>query len=282
MNFCGTLRPNCDILICCSYNLEGELHSLSGHLFEILDYYYILKSHFNVKCLIPEVLNKDNFFEIISNHYSKEIIKDFNIEDFYFEKPHTIINKKILLVDGNYNFINKEYKITIIGKIYAFACGFTYFYPELKKNCVLLGDKKVYSDEKYQIDIDYTKKVLPYLNHIPQNREFGYITKNVREYDPTEIVEKYPNIIIYSNYLKGKNFTNKIINNWSFSKYIYTPIKRQFDCSPRLVIECRILNIPIEFWKIDYEDPGLNRRINSNLDDFILKKDDEIIKILKD
>ena len=54
---------------------------------------------------------------------------------------------------------------------------------------------------------------------------------------------------------------------------------RHFDCSPRLIIECQILGIPFTLWNIDYKDPGLERRLE-DYKQFILKEDDEILRIL--
>lgn len=269
------LNTNADLLILFSYNKKESIHGLSGHLFEVLDYYYYFKKkNLNVKCLIPEVLNKNNFYKIINNHY---LNLEFDINDFYFDKPDIIKCKKLLLVDGNYNFIN-EYDIRIYGEIYSFACGFSYFYPNKKpENLTLLYDKEVYGELE---GIEYVKKILPHLNYIPGDREFAYITHNCRKYDPKEIIKKYPNILIYSDYLCGKNITHNPVLNWNFSKYIYTPISRKFDCSPRQVIECRILNIPIEYWKIDYKDPGLEVRKNNVVNRYILTENDELLDII--
>ena len=41
-----------------------------------------------------------------------------------------------------------------------------------------------------------------------------------------------------------------------FDTYIYTPVHRKFDCSPRLVTECFLQNKKI-FMHLDYMDIGL-------------------------
>ena len=45
-----------------------------------------------------------------------------------------------------------------------------------------------------------------------------------------------------------------------FDTYIYTPVARKFDCSPRLVTECFLQNKKL-FLHLDYMDIGLQKII---------------------
>lgn len=267
------------ILITHSFYFNNQkMHGLSGHLFEIFDYYYILKKNkIDVKCLIPEIISKEKFKFFVDSHYNV----NFDINDFYFGTNFLALKaRKILIVDGNYQFLN-TFKSKLLGEIFAFACGPSFFQKNETPNFVtFLADYKIYPN----LGIDYTKKVLPHLKHIKGERPFAHITKNCRflnENQIKELIKEYPNILCFSDYkLPSYNFTNKPITNFNFSKYIYTPIVRHFDCSPRLIIECQILNIPFKLWNIDYKDKGLERRLE-NYEQFILKDNDEICDILK-
>ena len=248
---------------------------VSGHIFEVFDYYFILKqNNINVKCLIPEAVDKNFIIDFLKNHYSV----DFCIDDIFTGYNYTAVKaEKILVTDGSFYFLKNNNFIT--KQIYAFACGDAFFNPrETPQNIKLLADHKIYPN----LGINYTKKVLPYLSHIEGSRPFAHVTKNCRslnEYQIKQLVEEYPNIMMYSDYLNHPNVVRNPIKNFEFSEYVYTPIMRHFDCSPRLVIECQILGIPFTLWNIDYEDPGLERRLE-DYKQFILKEDDEILRIL--
>ena len=67
-----------------------------------------------------------------------------------------------------------------------------------------------------------------------------------------------------------------------FDTYIYTPVERHFDCSPRLITECFLhkKNIMID---LPYVDVGLQTRYNdckNNFDKLNLTEDDQIFTIV--
>ena len=67
-----------------------------------------------------------------------------------------------------------------------------------------------------------------------------------------------------------------------FDTYIYTPVNRKFDCSPRLVTECFMLGRNV-FKDLDYYDIGLETRYSdcvNNLNGLDLTDGDEILKIV--
>ncbi|HEF9977721.1 TPA: hypothetical protein SB263_001856 [Campylobacter coli] len=273
------LNTNADILVTHSFHFNNtKMHGLSGHLFEVLDYYWYFKNKgVNVKCLIPEIVTKETFNDFIKGHYSV----DFDLNDMYFldTKILAIKARNILVTDGGYWFLN-QYKSKLLGKVFSFACGPSFLESGDKPEYVtFLADHKIYPG----LGINYTKKVLPYLNHIPGDKPFAHVTKNCRALSESQIkdlIRDYPDIVMYSDYLNIQNSTNKPIKNFNFSKYVYTPIMRHFDCSPRLIIECRILGIDFDLWDINYKDPGLERRLEADLDQFILNDSDTIINYL--
>jgi hypothetical protein len=70
----------------------------------------------------------------------------------------------------------------------------------------------------------------------------------------------------------------------SFDTYIYTPVQRKFDCSPRLVTECFLHNKKV-IMNLDYDDLGLQTRYNDcveNLESLNLKENDDIIQIIEE
>ena len=88
--------------------------------------------------------------------------------------------------------------------------------------------------------------------------------------------------------IEGFSFSIPPVKNLfeKFSTYVYTPVKRKWDCSPRFIAECKYFNKEVIFHNIDYwkEDKGLYWRqwdIENNFDSLFLKEDDEIIQILK-
>jgi len=71
-----------------------------------------------------------------------------------------------------------------------------------------------------------------------------------------------------------------------FSTYVYTPIPREFDCSPRFIAECKYYNKDVIYYNIDYldKDLGLYWRkhdIENNFKSLFLDDQDPLINILK-
>ena len=67
-----------------------------------------------------------------------------------------------------------------------------------------------------------------------------------------------------------------------FDTYIYTPVNRKFDCSPRLVTECFFQGKKV-FKDLDYYDIGLETRYFDcvhNLESLNLIEGDAIIDII--
>lgn len=259
------------------------LKTFSGHLFELLDYYYIFKiNNKKVKCLIPEDCDINYFKNIIYTRYNEKYTSVFDINDFIFDYDYKLVRcKNVLLCDGCFTFLKSARNYFLCENIFAFACGDAFFNKHFApKNAIILADHKVYGD----FGVNYVKKVLPHLRKSQKTMdEFAHVTKNCKMMDIdlyNRLIKKYPNITIYSDYIFEKNTTNKPVLNFSFSKFIYTPVPRKFDCSPRLIIECQILGIPFEFFEINYSDPGLERRME-DYDKFILHDNDEILNLIK-
>lgn len=276
---------DCDILLLYSFRKlkENKTQSINGHLFEMLDYYFLLRKKYKIKCLIVE-LDKPTLLKICERYYN-----NININDFIFidrnkaQKDIKIIkSKNIFLMDGKYDFFKE---VMLLGNLLSFGCGCSYFKnnDERPKNVLFLEDHRIYKNKPNSIN--YVKKILPFKK--PNNfkdRTFIHLTGDCRKYNHLELIEKYPNCLIFSDYLEETyNITNKPVNIGDFNKYIYTPISRKFDCSPRLITECDYLGIPVEYYNIDYHDIGLEtRKLDIKNKNYLLTEDDEIFNILKE
>ena len=74
-----------------------------------------------------------------------------------------------------------------------------------------------------------------------------------------------------------------------FTDYIYTPIEKKFDCSPRMIAECKHYGRSVIYHNIDDEylqhDTGLRTRIqdvNNSIDLVTLQSTDTILDILSE
>jgi len=266
------INDNSDILL--TFSWGNFTHGVSGHLFECIEYYYILKNHFNVKILIPE--NIKNYKEIIESKYDfeKDEIRDILSNTIFSVKPTLVKTNNIFFVDGSWKNIKRSN--ILYKKILCFACG-DFSILEQDEATVLL-DYRVYNKVPPK-SFNYKKKLLLKKLKKPvksENRVLIYATENCRDTDyDTE------------NSLKVKKEDLPILNIFEkFNKYVYTPVSRKFDCSPRFLVECKYFNKEIEFYNIDYwkEDRGLYYRwkdIEEDFDSLILEEEDEIIDILK-
>lgn len=284
------------------------INGVCGHTYEVIDYMWKLKDDFNVKIIIPEL----NIEDILTKY-------NFTLEEMNFIKSKiiprsNIISTKgiVLITDGNL----ANFKVMVKAKaIIQFMCGLedTGFdgkeYKLLNKtnslsNIFNLGDKRIYKNNL--IHFDYNKKIL--FSKINYNRILGsydnmfYLTKNCRNLTEDYLINlfsKYQNSIVFTDFpleieeaTSQYKFNLKIINikepvnifDYCFKNYIYTPVERRFDCSSRLIPECKYKNIEVDTSLINYEDKGLQIRLEDSLnsiDSINLDNDNNIIKILK-
>ena len=187
--------------------------------------------------------------------------------------------------------------------LYGFMCEFHDDYKDVRlhKNIVYLQDDRVHKKSKYFKTIDYVKK-LPFKFYKKSNKKFDntglmYVTYACRKISRQIMIDyhkksgckktllvvpyklqEYDNIDgIEQIEAPLEDFFNK------FDIYIYTPVNRKFDCSPRLVTECFMQGKKV-FKDLDYYDVGLETRYNdcvNNLSCLDLNKNDKILDILK-
>lgn len=271
--------PECEILITFTSS-HNYVKNISGHLFECFDYYFHLRKFKKCKILIQESTSIEYLQHIIRNHYTESIPN----QDLIIQESFDLIKAPIVLnVDDCHFLLNKNRNKFACKKFYHFACGDTKLNYSLDCDVITLADMKIYDKTLKCKAIDYTKKIYPKLNHNKMDRPFAHITKNCKSLSSEmlgALLFEYPDILIYSDYLFGyQNVTRSPVLDFSFNKYIYTPVSRHFDCSPRLIVECKLLGIEVILWNINYSDIGLERRLG-DYEDFILKDSDPILGIL--
>jgi hypothetical protein len=297
---------NIDIILTYS-----PIDECTGHIFEVFDYYLLLRNYFKCKILLLTKLNIDLVDNALSRYLDNNIklIKEdlILLNDYKKYKIISVKDSIILITDGNLLSFNNRNIIFNCKKILSFLC-FEYDFKNLNnyRNTIFLQDYRIYNKNKYFDSIDYIKKINfdSYKKDIINNKNTAllYLTINCRNLlikEIEEIVDKYNNFdSIYILSPENKTINNYFKNNTKvisfcppvnnffelFDTYIYTPIKRHFDCSPRLITECKFYNKNIIYHNINYKDIGLEIRkkdIQNNFKNLYLTSKDNIINIIK-
>lgn len=283
--------------LCLTYSWSAFPQNMCGHLFECIEYFYILKKYFKCCIFIGENLSKDFIQQTIKDKYIfsdeeiKEIIDNIIIKD----RPKILKGKNVLVTDGNFSRNNYLF----FDKIMAFPCADMTF--KSLKNIIMFQDDRIYGKSECNTK-HYIKKILldkyKKIDSNVENIHMLYTTKNARgilvdELNELEKLYDGKFFLICNEYTEG--LSDKFIQEKlpikdlfkKFSTYIYTPVRKKFDCSPRFIVECKYYNKQVIFHNIDYwkEDLGLYWRvydIEHNFQSLYLKEDDEIIQLIKD
>ena len=294
-------QENYDLWI--SYSWSNNNHGVCGHTFELIDYYLFLKDYFRVGILIAEDITQDVFLKLVFEKYeiSPSELESLKKNTVYCNRPRLVKGNNLLLTDGG---VRSLHNITLFFKnIFYFACGDFEIKDNEKENTFILQDCRIY--QKCFNEINYVKKILfsryKKIDNSSSEDFLIYGTKNCRQV-PLEMYEElsraYPNnhfICLTSNENKPTYKLERFkcpempVENLflKFGTYIYTPVPRKFDCSPRFLAECKFYGKKVIFHNIDYwnEDKGLYYRwwdIEHDFDSLFLKENDDIIKIIKD
>lgn len=315
------LCPSYDLYLTMSWTRTAH-HGISGHLYEMIEYYFILNSAgIRTGILICEDMLKDTFIKSVSTKYEisdHEMTKISN-DVFFHSRPTRLYGRNILVVDGNFtrNLIPSGIHM-FFKNIFAFRCSpqdTHYNLPWPYDNIKLLQDNRVYNDSDTSISIDYKKKILfsrfkKYNSMSEKRTGMLYITKNCRMMSRDELTA-----CLYENSKQCERFiiltdVSHLIRDWElkvdieildlpvtnifdlFDVYIYTPTKTKtgpFDCSPRFIAECKFYGKEVVYHNIDTEylakDTGLFYRrcdIENDFDSICLKDNDSIIEIISD
>jgi hypothetical protein len=255
----------------------------------------------NIKILIQEDIKKEMVYDAWEDKY---ILPEDYQKYIVFSKSKIIISKDILIFTGGLykNYID-ESKL-IYKKLLIMRCEPFFNYNSLKdlklKNFVVLEDQRIY--KKYRISVNskhYIKKIYfkryKNLEKPVRNKTLIYINTNLRF---IELPEKEDKNILY---VSGDTDTTgtfpeyvlkapvpKLFNK--FNKFLYTKTTRSFDCSSRLITECKFYNKEVlwnfnfeEYSGPDYGDTGLywrNYDIQNNFKSLELTEKDDICYII--
>lgn len=283
---------------------------ITGHIFECFDYYLFLRQYYKVGILFFSSLSYQKL-EIAWNSKYNVDFADIKDDLILTSSPtHTGLktlykfgsNTKVILTDGNYAALDYYNIILVAKKIFAFKCqDFSNTPPIFHKQLIYLQDNRIYQQkDKYFSTIHYIKK-LPFKFYKKSFRSPG----NVGMMYTTYVCRKITPDIIQSYHIKSKCDHSLLIVPYSlpeynnipnitqivapvenlfdkFDTYIYTPVNRKFDCSPRLITECFMHNKKV-YKELDYYDIGLETRYNdciNNLELLNLTDNDDILTIL--
>jgi hypothetical protein len=289
-------------------------HGVSGHIYEMIEYYYTLKNRFNVGLLICENITPIKLREICSEKYNftAEELDDIVNNTTFHLTPRVVRGKYLLVVDGNISraFVGNGIKL-IFKKIFCFRCSprdSTWNLPYT--NVVLLQDQRVYKDKDSNHAIDYKKKILfdryRAIDSKPTRTNMLYLTSNCRSMNlhdihkciSTHTNEQYiiltnsPDRYTSLNVECDVSFPSLPVNDIfsKFDNYIYTPVSSScdcFDCSPRFIAECHFYNKHVKYYGLSQEyiskDTGLFYRrldIDTDFSSLNLTDSDMIYEIL--
>ena len=302
-----------------TYSSHNNKHGICGHFFEVIDYYILLNKFFRVDILLGEDINEEELKNALSK-YKPELIKDLKIT---FLRPRLVQcqNSIVIITDG---LIDKDV-VYNVKKLILFPCGkkdynlLGYSERTLNKTLFMMDERLNY---KIPIDsnrINYVKKInFNALIPIIRKNMFNYMKRSLPNYVAlyatsncklisNDTIRKHLSRLDHSECLlilinEGSPLLdNPIIDKQVcyrvvpvndlfniISAYIYTPIERKWDCSPRMIAECKYFGIPVIYDDgIDEDylefDTGLMVRkwdIENNFDSLYLEESDIIIKTI--
>lgn len=293
------LDKNYDLWL--SYSWSNSNHGVCGHTFEVIEYYTILKEKFKVGILLAEDISWGDFENSIRSKYdfSEDEISAFKEDTVFANRPRLVSGSNIIFTDGGVK--STKECVLLFENIIHLACGDLEIKDNSEDNVWILQDDRVY-ESVLNNGINYKKKIL-----FSRFKDIGdsdpiallYGTKNCRHINQSdyEDISRMINsdIIAITNEenkpdykIPGIDFVVPPLNNIfeRFDTYIYTPVDRKWDCSPRFIAECHYFDKKIIYYKIDYwdEDLGLywrKRDIETDFESIMLTGEDDIVQIIK-
>jgi len=262
-------------------------HGISGHVFEEIEYYWLVKDNTSFKpcILLSDGTTLEEFEKALVNKYKD--IDDIMDHVYYHPHPKLLFTNNLLVVDGSWRGMDRSQ--VFAKNVFIFRCAednFDYFHKAFD-NVYLLQDYDVYGKD----GIDYNKKILFDRLIVPPNGKDNtamlYLTSNCRgipQSEVNELVKGYDDYVVLTNTPEAYNNSHEVPvdNLWElFSTYIYTSIPKQWDCSSRFIKECEYFGRDVVY-AIDYEDKALNVRINNSIQDVTLNSNDYFIELLND
>lgn len=266
-------------------------HGISGHLFEMVEYFYHFHFQKNISTsiLISDGTTYEEFFKAITDKYdfSEKELEIILKSTFFYFKPMSIVANTLLITNGSLRMHNCD---LLVKKIVMFRCNEDVS-EYINKNILILQDYDVY--EPMKNSMHYKKKILfsKFKKLTPKKPNIGmfYATSNSRamSFDDINIIikkhlefEKF--IVLTDKQMEVPERCEVLIvpiENLldSFGTYIYTNASSHIDCSPRFIAECKHYNKDLIFELNGKKDKGLETRIHDmNFGDIKLKETDDI------
>lgn len=292
----------------------SPINEITGHIFEVFDYYLFLRDYFKVGMLFLGSIPVDKLevaFESKYLHKFSEVASDliwYSEDDIKHGKNIFCFDIKtfVLLCDGNIQSL-ESWKISLLTKnLYGFLCFneeqlVNGYKNNLATKIIYLQDCRIYKTSSKFSTVNYVKK-LPFKHYRISKREFDntgmiYMTFNCRKISPYTVLDYHwrskcaktllvvPKKLDQYEDLAGIEQVEAPVEDFfgKFDTYIYTPVARHFDCSPRLVTECFLQGKKVMI-DLDYVDPGLQTRVKDcqeDLDSLNLKTGDKILQIVE-
>lgn len=291
----------------------SPINEITGHIFECFDYYLFLRNYYKTGILFLGSMNEEKLKKVFNDKYIEnfdDIKKDVvcisqdelnNKKMFTFGK-----NTVVILCDGNIHQLQLYGIHLMTKKLLGFLCAEkeeSYVDKiSMYKHITYLKDYRIYKSNNYFNSYNYVKK-LPFKYYKKSNRVYDntgmmYVTFACRKITSETILKYhkmsgcYKTLLVvpyklseYENIEGIEQFEAPVEDFFNkFDTYIYTPVKRKFDCSPRLVTEC-FLHGKNVLLNLDYEDLGLQTRYNDckiDLNLVNLDENDDILKIIEE
>lgn len=278
-----------------TYSWSNNNHGICGHLYEVIDYFFILQKHFKVGILLCEDISWDVIDAAIRGKYdfSDDEIATIKSNTTFHNRPRLITGRNILFTDGG--VVNTSSVVLLFDNVFYFACGNKEIQYNTQPSVWVLQDDRVYAPVKVN-GINYKKRILfsrLKAVHRCDDRALVYATKNCRQFFDFSQLRTYGmDILAVVSDIPTESYDNVTFIRppvpdifAKFSTYIYTPVPRKFDCSPRFIAECHHYGKQVIYHNIDYWDidTGLYWRewdIRNDFSSLALTEHDDIIDII--
>lgn len=295
-------------LIICKSPYLGGIGAFDGHLYEMVEYAYILKDKYDVKMYVTDDMVK-NITSIINWRYMFTAV-DRDALHCMIETYSSVIDEPdaiMLNVDGYLDLFDASAIRVNVKHVFTLRCFATYLDSisifAKSHSVTLLEDSRIYSQTFENVtQKHYVKKILFdkffKVDNSPENCYFLYFNNECKRFSLTNFMrlrKKYDNFYIvgppdlaYLDSLENVMFetipANDIFSKFSTLVYFGTTLDAvKEDCSCRLICEAVHYGKDIVF-ECDYElDKPTQIRLKDaeNIDTLNLTKDDEIFKLLE-
>ena len=274
------IDQSCDVVLTYSPIIE-----ITGHLFECFDYYLFLSGRYRVRILLFDGLPDAALQTAFESKYKAsfdDVLPDIDrVDGASRDSPVDVYvppNTFLLMTDGNFKAAGYNGTHFMARRLYGFLCepdpGDL---PGMPRNVTYLQDYRIYGKNRLHCSVDYVKK-LPFAQYRPcadvdPSLGMMYMTYVCRKVGPDVVADYFrrsgcrsaelvvPYRLKEYDGIPGVEQAVAPVPDFfdRFGTYIYLPVPRRLDCSPRLVTECYMRRKRV-FMDLDYSDPGLETR----------------------